>query len=80
MRVFIIGILGWLILLAAGAFVDVYLLLVHGIREIVQGAQAHPLSGNLIGWGAAHVVFSGIGFFIAVVLGVGLTALLASME
>jgi hypothetical protein len=73
----IVGILGWLILIAAGIFVDVYLLLVHGIREIVKGAEASPVSGNLIGWGAAHVLFSGIGIFIAFVLGIGLTALLA---
>ena len=73
----IIGVIAWLVLLAAGAFVDVYLFLIGGIKEIIHGAQATPVSGNQIGWGAAHIIFSGLGMAAAVFLGIGLTALLS---
>jgi hypothetical protein len=76
----LIGVLGWLALIAAGLFVDIYLLLVKGVKEIVQGAQAAPANGNVIAWGTAHVVFFGIGLGIAFALGLGLNALLAGMD
>lgn len=74
----VIGILGWLALIAAGIYVDVVLLLVGGINEIVKGATAHPINGDLVGWGIAHVVFCGVGVFVAILLGIGLTAILAA--
>jgi hypothetical protein len=77
---FIIGGIGWLVLVAAGVFVDIYLFLIGGIREIVHGAEATPVNGNQIGWGAAHIIFSGVGFAAAILLGIGLTALLAVWE
>jgi hypothetical protein len=55
---------------AAGAWVDIAWLLVGGIAEIIRGAEAHPVSGHDIGWGAAHVVLTGVGIFAAVLLGI----------
>lgn len=48
--------------IAAGIWFDVVVMLVGGITEIVRGAEAHPASGHDLGWGIAHIVFSGLVF------------------
>lgn len=60
----VFGVLLMLATLAVGAFVDIVLLLVGGITELVHGIQAS--AGGEIGWGIAHILFSGVGFFVAV--------------
>jgi uncharacterized membrane protein len=54
--------------IAAGIYVDIVWLLVGGITEIVHGVEAHPVAGGQIGWGVAHLLFTGIGVFAAVLL------------
>lgn len=54
--------------IAAGIYVDIVWLLVGGIREIIRGATASPLDGSQLGWGIAHVVFSGLGTAAAIFL------------
>jgi TM2 domain-containing membrane protein YozV len=76
----VLGVIGWLVLIAAGIYVDVVLLLVGGINEIILGATSNPVNGDLIGWGIAHLVFCGVGVFVATLLGIGLTALLAAFD
>lgn len=61
-----VGVLFILATLAAGAFVDIVLLLVGGITELVHGIQ-HDIAGQ-IGWGIGHILMSGVGMFLAVVL------------
>lgn len=63
-----IGLLLMAATIAAGVIFDILVLLVGGIEEIVRGVQMNPMSGHDIGWGAAHVVFSGVGTFAAVLL------------
>jgi TM2 domain-containing membrane protein YozV len=76
----VLGVIGWLVLLAAGVYVDIVLFLVGGINEIILGATSNPVNGDLIGWGVAHLLFSGVGVFVATLLGIGLTALLAAFD
>jgi uncharacterized membrane protein len=62
------GVILILATIAAGVYVDIGLLLVGGITEIVHGAETHPVSGGQIGWGAAHLLFTGVGIVAAFLL------------
>jgi hypothetical protein len=64
----VLGVLLILATIAAGIYFDIVWLLVGGITEIVHGAEAHPVSGGQIGWGIAHVAFTGLGLFAAFML------------
>ena len=69
------GVLLILATIAAGIYADIVWLLVGGIKEIVHGAEAHPVSAGQIGWGVAHVIFMGLGVFAAALLCMGWAAL-----
>jgi hypothetical protein len=64
----VIGVLLILATVAVGIYVDLVWLLVGGITEIIHGAEVHPVSGHDIGWGIAHLIFSGIGVSVAAML------------
>lgn len=63
-----IGVILILATIAAGIWFDIVWMLVGGITEIIRGAEAAPVSGHDIGWGIAHVVFTGVGATAAVLL------------
>lgn len=62
-------ILGVLVIIGGivvGVYVDIWLLLVGGIKEIVAGVTATPMNGDQIAWGIVRaVVFDGLGLILA---------------
>jgi hypothetical protein len=56
-------------LLAAGAYLDVFVLLIGGIEEIVRGVQSHgSLETHDIAFGIVRVICCGAGVFVAGIL------------
>jgi len=60
----------------AGVVCAVVFLFVGGIEQIVHGATANPVSAGSIAWGAIRVCLTGLGIWLAVILGAVVTAAL----
>ena len=70
---YVLGGLLALACIAAGLYVGIDLMLVHGIIQVVHGAQHHPSQTGQIAWGVVRVLFFeapiSLGFILAVLIG-----------
>ena len=58
-----LGIIFLVICIPAGLFVSLYLCLVGGIIQLIEGIQTNPVSASSIAWGIVRICFSGVAGF-----------------
>jgi hypothetical protein len=66
------ALIGWLIALAGialGVWLDIFVFLVGGIKEVIDGFSAHPHISGDIAWGLVKcIAFNGLGIVAAVLI------------
>ena len=56
----VLGIMLCLAGIVAGLYVGVYVCLVGGITQIIDGVRADPVSAAAVAWGIALIIFAGL--------------------